>query len=40
MILERYPSTIKLALASMLVAIGIAVPLGVLAGTQQEQAYR
>ncbi len=32
MILERYPSTIKLALASMLVAVGIAIPLGVLAG--------
>lgn len=35
MILERYPSTIKLALASMLVAIGIAIPLGVLAGTNK-----
>ncbi|MBA4123378.1 MAG: ABC transporter permease [Acidobacteria bacterium] len=35
MILERYPSTIKLALASMLIAIGIAVPLGVLAGTNK-----
>lgn len=32
MILERYPATIKLALAAMLVAIGIALPLGVLAG--------
>jgi ABC-type dipeptide/oligopeptide/nickel transport systems, permease components len=32
LILERYPATIKLALASMLVAIGIAIPLGVLAG--------
>lgn len=35
MIMERYPATIKLALASMLVAIGIAVPLGVLAGTNK-----
>lgn len=35
MILERYPSTIKLALASMLIAVGIAVPLGVLAGTNK-----
>ena len=32
MILERYPATIKLALAAMLVAVGIALPLGVLAG--------
>ena len=32
MILERYPATIKLALAAMLVAVGIAIPLGVLAG--------
>lgn len=35
MILERYPNTIKLALAAMLVAILIAVPLGVLAGTNK-----
>ena len=35
MILERYPSTIMLALASMLVAVGIAIPLGVLAGTNK-----
>lgn len=35
MILERYPNTIKLALAAMLVAICIAVPLGVLAGTNK-----
>lgn len=35
MIMERYPATIKLALASMLVAIGIAIPLGVLAGTNK-----
>jgi ABC-type dipeptide/oligopeptide/nickel transport system permease component len=36
MILERYPATIKLALASMLVAMGIALPLGVLAGTNKN----
>jgi ABC-type dipeptide/oligopeptide/nickel transport system permease component len=36
MILERYPSTIKLALASMLVAISIAIPLGVLAGSHKN----
>jgi peptide/nickel transport system permease protein len=35
MILERYSSTIKLAVAALLVAIGIAVPLGVLAGTNK-----
>jgi ABC-type dipeptide/oligopeptide/nickel transport system permease component len=35
MILERYPNTIKLALAAMLVAIFIAVPLGVVAGTNK-----
>ena len=36
MILERYPATIKLALAAMLVAIAIAMPLGVLAGTNKN----
>ena len=36
LILERYPATIYLALASMLVAICIAVPLGVLAGTNKN----
>lgn len=35
MILERYPNTIKLAVAAMFVAILIAVPLGVLAGTNK-----
>jgi ABC-type dipeptide/oligopeptide/nickel transport systems, permease components len=35
MILERYPNTIKLALAAMFVAILIAIPLGVLAGTNK-----
>ena len=37
MILERYPATIKLALAAMLVAIGIAIPLGVLAGRHKNR---
>jgi peptide/nickel transport system permease protein len=36
MIAERYPSTIKLAIAAMLVAIGIALPLGVLAGSRKN----
>ena len=36
LILERYPATIKLAVASMIVAIGIALPLGVLAGTNKN----
>lgn len=36
MILARYPSTIKLAIASMLIAIGIAIPLGVLAGRRKN----
>ncbi len=36
MIMERYPSTIKLAIASMLVAISIALPLGVLAGSRKN----
>src|SRR5262245_20286726 len=36
MIAERYPATIKLAIASMLVAIGIALPLGILAGTNKN----
>ncbi len=35
MILERYPRTIYLALMAMLVAISIAIPLGVLAGTNK-----
>lgn len=35
MVMERYPATIKLALASMLVAIAIAIPLGVVAGTNK-----
>ncbi|MBA2334393.1 MAG: ABC transporter permease [Acidobacteriota bacterium] len=37
MILERYPATIKLAFAAMLVAVGIAIPLGVLAGTNKNK---
>jgi len=36
MIFERYPATIKLAIAAMLVAIGIALPLGVLAGSKKN----
>lgn len=36
LILERYPATIKLAVASMIIAIGIAVPLGVLAGSRKN----
>lgn len=36
MIIERYPLTIQLALASMLIAIGIALPLGVLAGSRKN----
>lgn len=36
MILERYPATIKLAIAALLVAVSIAVPLGVLAGTRKN----
>lgn len=35
LILERYPNTIKLALAAMFIAILIAIPLGVLAGTNK-----
>lgn len=35
MIVERYPNTIKLALAAMFIAILIAIPLGVLAGTNK-----
>ncbi|MGI8409584.1 MAG: ABC transporter permease [Pyrinomonadaceae bacterium] len=37
MILARYPATIKLAFAAMLVAVGIAIPLGVLAGTNKNK---
>ncbi len=36
MIIERYPATIKLAIAAMLVAMGIALPLGVLAGSHKN----
>jgi peptide/nickel transport system permease protein len=36
MIMERYPATIKLALAALIVAVGIALPLGVLAGTNKN----
>lgn len=36
MILERYPATIKLAIAALVVAVFIAIPLGVLAGTHKN----
>jgi ABC-type dipeptide/oligopeptide/nickel transport system permease component len=36
LILERYPATIMLALAALLVAIVIAIPLGVLAGSNHN----
>jgi peptide/nickel transport system permease protein len=36
MIAERYPATIKLAIAAMIVAIGIALPLGVFAGARKN----
>jgi peptide/nickel transport system permease protein len=37
MIAERYPATIKLAIAAMLIAVGIAIPLGVLAGSNKNK---
>ena len=37
MIFERYPATIKLAIAAMIVAIGIAIPLGVVAGSHKNK---
>ena len=36
MILERYPATIKLAIAALIIAVSIAIPLGVLAGTRKN----
>lgn len=36
MIFERYPATIELALAAMLVAVAIAIPLGVVAGSRKN----
>jgi peptide/nickel transport system permease protein len=36
MIIERYPMTIKLALAALFVALLISIPLGVLAGTNKN----
>ncbi len=36
MIFERYPATIKLAIAAMIIAIGIALPLGVFAGARKN----
>lgn len=35
MIMERYPSTIELAVVALIIAVSIAVPLGVLAGTHK-----
>src|SRR5690242_5187458 len=35
LILERYPATIELAIFAMLIAIAIAIPLGVIAGTHR-----
>ena len=40
LILERYPATIELAIVAMLIAILIAIPLGVIAGTNPRHAYR
>ncbi len=37
LIFARYPATIKLAIAAMLVAVGIAIPLGVLAGSHKNK---
>ena len=37
MIFERYPATIKLAIAAMLIAVGIAIPLGVVAGSNKNK---
>ncbi|MCW5960251.1 MAG: ABC transporter permease [Pyrinomonadaceae bacterium] len=36
MILERYPATIELAVVALLIAVAIAIPLGVLAGTNKN----
>ena len=36
MIMERYPATIKLAVAALIIAVLIAVPLGVVAGTHKN----
>src|SRR5918911_4876429 len=36
LILQRYPATIELAVAALLVAVTIAVPLGVVAGTRRN----
>jgi ABC-type dipeptide/oligopeptide/nickel transport system permease component len=35
LIIERYPATIELAIAAMLIAVSIAIPLGVVAGTNR-----
>ncbi len=36
MIAERYPATIELAIVALLIAVGIAIPLGVLAGKNKN----
>lgn len=36
LILERYPATIQLAVCALIVAVGIAIPLGVLAGNNKN----
>jgi len=35
LIFERYPATVELALAALLIAVAIAIPLGVIAGTHK-----
>ena len=39
MIVARYPATIKLALAAMVIAIGIAIPLGVFTGSRKNSLF-
>ncbi len=36
LVIERYPATIKLALAALVIAVFISIPLGVLAGTNKN----
>src|SRR4029077_13158042 len=35
LIFERYPATLELAVAALLIAVAIAIPLGVIAGTHK-----
>jgi len=37
LIFERYPKTLELAIAALLIAVAIAIPLGVIAGTTKER---